>query len=497
MVLVRFFSYPTREPIVVCRVASSIKLSDLRLLLIAKLSASSDNGQPLKKVCRWFWEIEEPGAEAGKFLEITNEEDLLDSLGEGKVNKFYIEYSCQPSATNSFSESLVGIKRERDEDETYFEEETRHLPLLNFPKAELARMSMDATKKADKEAIRADKEAVRADKEAIRADKEATRADKETARADKEAAKAEELEKKVICLTAAHQISLQSTDKLSRKLVKALAVAQKAQRSHEETKAALAAAQEQLLATIPAVALMRYSYQPLVALWLVLNDKRLEGPSAAMSIINDPRCGLERRSNAEISSTFRSSSGVPPRTASPLCLAVLANRLDVVKSIVNKMRANPNSNNIWGALDDTQSLYLAAECGHWDILKYLANLKDGSGNTLLHAAVLKNQIESIKMLLHFKANINATDAIGYTALHYAVGYNNVEAVRVLLDAFADVTIRGSDGRTAMDCNRVPISIFDNQYLAAMSISSLMQNAQLRRPMVRKVIKIRSIHRPTK
>lgn len=67
--------------------------------------------------------------------------------------------------------------------------------------------------------------------------------------------------------------------------------------------------------------------------------------------------------------------------------------------------------------------------------------RDKQGHTALHAAAAEGKIESARLLLANKANINAQDRFGMTPLMYAVQANNAPTVLFLLKQGADKTLR--------------------------------------------------------
>ena len=71
---------------------------------------------------------------------------------------------------------------------------------------------------------------------------------------------------------------------------------------------------------------------------------------------------------------------------------------------------------------------------------------DNDGTTALHAASLRGDISSIKLLLSAQCDINALDNARYSPLMYAAESNIVAAVDELLNAEADESIVGYDGR---------------------------------------------------
>ncbi|QED23929.1 ankyrin repeat domain-containing protein [Candidatus Deianiraea vastatrix] len=77
------------------------------------------------------------------------------------------------------------------------------------------------------------------------------------------------------------------------------------------------------------------------------------------------------------------------------------------------------------------------------------NVKENHGNSLLHIAVLNQDLSMIKILLKYGANINAQDKGGATALHIAARGNLNTVVEALLEANADINIQDNEGFSAI------------------------------------------------
>src|SRR2546425_1561281 len=79
-----------------------------------------------------------------------------------------------------------------------------------------------------------------------------------------------------------------------------------------------------------------------------------------------------------------------------------------------------------------------------------ANIRDALGATPLHDAVWNGYIEVARVLLEFRADVNArhTEA-GSTPLHYAVIKNEREIAELLLEHGADVRATYRSGETAL------------------------------------------------
>ena len=68
------------------------------------------------------------------------------------------------------------------------------------------------------------------------------------------------------------------------------------------------------------------------------------------------------------------------------------------------------------------------------------NCKDSLGNTFLHFAVLKNDLEIIFYLIAKGINIDAQDAMGNSAIQLAFNDNNHEIVKILLNNGSNIIL---------------------------------------------------------
>ncbi|XP_077570786.1 ankyrin repeat domain-containing protein 31 [Stigmatopora nigra] len=77
------------------------------------------------------------------------------------------------------------------------------------------------------------------------------------------------------------------------------------------------------------------------------------------------------------------------------------------------------------------------------------NRRNRFGETLLHGAVLKADIQLLKDTLKLGANVNRTDNTGRTALHEAAVRNQYEACCCLINAGASVNIESRNKATPL------------------------------------------------
>ena len=138
----------------------------------------------------------------------------------------------------------------------------------------------------------------------------------------------------------------------------------------------------------------------------------------------------------------------------PLSYAVLAKETEAVKFLLQK-GANINNDNAYGV----SALHAAVVEGEIEILNALldysdVDLKGYLGVTPLMAAVQKNNVDAVKLLLERGANVNACNDHGYSLLHMA---EDTEIAAVLLEASAKINTRNVFGQTplhfaAIHCN---------------------------------------------
>jgi hypothetical protein len=100
-------------------------------------------------------------------------------------------------------------------------------------------------------------------------------------------------------------------------------------------------------------------------------------------------------------------------------------------------------------------LYGASVFGHFEIVQWLLDRRANpnhrssvTGLTSLHRAAGKGHVEVSRLLLQYKADIDAHDNRGRTPLHLAVEDKRVDVVRLLLEHGADLNPQNKGGRTA-------------------------------------------------
>lgn len=98
-------------------------------------------------------------------------------------------------------------------------------------------------------------------------------------------------------------------------------------------------------------------------------------------------------------------------------------------------------------------LILAAYRGNFEVAKYLISIvKDinyqSPEGTALMAAVMRNDIQLLNLLIAKNANLDGTNNSGVTALMLAVQFKKVEIIKILLQHKANKLLKDSNGNTA-------------------------------------------------
>ncbi len=131
---------------------------------------------------------------------------------------------------------------------------------------------------------------------------------------------------------------------------------------------------------------------------------------------------------------------------------------DNIRTVQQLARANTHSLLI---LDNRgfSPLHLAVERGDTNMVETLLracpagfdkNLKNGAGNTMLHLAVLKDDVQMVKFLREKGLDLNAQDAKGRTALHLFAEKGNFEMVEWLKKEGANTKIKDVNQKTARE-----------------------------------------------
>lgn len=194
---------------------------------------------------------------------------------------------------------------------------------------------------------------------------------------------------------------------------------------------------------------------PLKALWKVLTDETLsESCNIAMDIIMGPDCGIEKRSTM--------TEDFCPIGSTPIIIATLANRPDVIEALVqvganikfsvageSAMRLACKNGHVAAAealarlgapldgngfIDKCNPLHIAAQAGHTAIIKILSidvNTEDAFGHTPLYMAASNGHANVVKLLLSRGANPESKGS-GDTPLHIACQNGHVEVIEALI-----------------------------------------------------------------
>ncbi|KAK3607637.1 hypothetical protein CHS0354_010689 [Potamilus streckersoni] len=135
-----------------------------------------------------------------------------------------------------------------------------------------------------------------------------------------------------------------------------------------------------------------------------------------------------------------------------LHIACLAGQLDMTKYLVENYQTMLNevdSNKLSAA-------HLAAESGNVAVLSYLINrgtdpwCRTSNGDTLLHMACIKGQLNMTKYLVETYPNmLNDFDSNKHTATHHAAESGNITVLRFLFDRGSDPWCRTSKGDTLL------------------------------------------------
>jgi ankyrin repeat protein len=142
--------------------------------------------------------------------------------------------------------------------------------------------------------------------------------------------------------------------------------------------------------------------------------------------------------------------------ANPLFFAVTTGDIEMTDVLLNAGAQVNSRMMLLGRIDTTAVLYAAlagdaAMVGH--LIKKGAdpNETDRDGISLLAWAALGNHLDTVKVLLANKANVNTVDKLGMTPLLYAasIDYGDVRVVEALIAGGADMGAKNKEGLTAV------------------------------------------------
>ncbi|WP_147676314.1 ankyrin repeat domain-containing protein [Algibacter pacificus] len=118
--------------------------------------------------------------------------------------------------------------------------------------------------------------------------------------------------------------------------------------------------------------------------------------------------------------------------------------IEVDRKVVDTLNSHNHSLLIIAAYYNQQSIVE-------HILPYVTNLNHNSDNgTALAAAVVKNNVEIIKVLLNHKADVNLTDANGVSPLMYAIMFKNIQVIKLLIEHGADLKLTDKTGKSTFE-----------------------------------------------
>jgi len=153
-------------------------------------------------------------------------------------------------------------------------------------------------------------------------------------------------------------------------------------------------------------------------------------------------------------SLFRLSPEIPSdgRGEGNLDEAALNGKLEKAKAL---LKANPNLVNSKASYANLTPLHLAVEYGHEDVAKLLLSYRADieaeayGGWTPLLNAVFGGHRDLVELLLKNKADVNVKEMAGRTPLHVAAENGYTEIAALLLTHKADVNAKNRDGLTPL------------------------------------------------
>ncbi|MFO1130143.1 MAG: ankyrin repeat domain-containing protein [Rickettsiales bacterium] len=141
----------------------------------------------------------------------------------------------------------------------------------------------------------------------------------------------------------------------------------------------------------------------------------------------------------------------------PLHLAVGYNNIKALEILMNHSKIDPNSGAPIHRTIENKSSEMFEKLISYDIHKKIdINLKDNSGNTFLHLAVIHENTKALEILMnHSKIDPNIQDNNGNTPLHMAIENNSSEMFEKLIsysydkDGKIDINLKDNLGNTPL------------------------------------------------
>lgn len=191
---------------------------------------------------------------------------------------------------------------------------------------------------------------------------------------------------------------------------------------------------------------------PLKEFWLAISDTTLppnESRDAAMAIVANPNCGLEKKSCFADRISIPESIPINSQGSSPLLLAALASRHDVLVALIEMGADVKATNDNFGAIHAAafRGNVASIEClisSGVDITSIASN-----GMTALHCAAHNDHVNAIRTLVSKGSSLTASDNSGCTALHVASYRSSKNAVEALIDLGADLNAEANDRYTPL------------------------------------------------
>ncbi len=81
------------------------------------------------------------------------------------------------------------------------------------------------------------------------------------------------------------------------------------------------------------------------------------------------------------------------------------------------------------------------------------DLYDDSQDTCLHAAVRKNYLKIVELLVKYHADVNVQNERGNTPMHLAISSQHPQIIKLLYDNNADINIKNKEGTTPSDLDK--------------------------------------------